>query len=296
MQNIKITDMRVVSGDSAFLVDDGKTAVLSDTGFGFTGGELSRKLKAYLGERALDYIILTHSHYDHVLGTPHVKRLYPEAKVIAGEYADRIFKKPTARAVMRDLDRKFANTLGVGDYEDLSDELLVDITVTDGEKLKLGDMIFQAVDLPGHTKCSVGFYIKEEKLLLATETLGVYFGDDTYLPFFLVGYEMSLRSFEKARALGAEKILIPHFGLASGEEAKRYLDGSESAARKTAETVREMLAAGKGKDEILAHFKNMTYLPHVAPTYPIDAFNLNTSIIIDLIEREFGLENEKNRV
>lgn len=36
MGDLAITDVRTLPGDSGFLIDDGKTAVLYDTGFGFT--------------------------------------------------------------------------------------------------------------------------------------------------------------------------------------------------------------------------------------------------------------------
>ncbi|MBQ8353271.1 MAG: hypothetical protein IJX32_01920 [Spirochaetaceae bacterium] len=37
INNVKIIDMRVVPGDSGFLLDDGETSILYDTGFAFTG-------------------------------------------------------------------------------------------------------------------------------------------------------------------------------------------------------------------------------------------------------------------
>ena len=88
--NLTITDVRALSGDSAFLLDDGETAVLYDTGFGFTGGRIAQNIQSILGERELNYILLTHSHYDHVLAVPHILKAYPHARVIAGEYACRI--------------------------------------------------------------------------------------------------------------------------------------------------------------------------------------------------------------
>ena len=62
MDNIRVYDARVLPGDSAFLIDDGETAVLYDSGFGFTGPALVRKLEDLLQGRSLDYIFLTHSH------------------------------------------------------------------------------------------------------------------------------------------------------------------------------------------------------------------------------------------
>ena len=157
MAEIKITDVRVNKGDAAFLVDDGKTVIVYDTGFAFTGYAVAEKIRNVLGERKLDYIFLTHSHYDHALGSAYILRYWPDAKVVAGEYASRIFAKPTAKAIMRDLDKKLADKCGVKEYEDLIDELKVDIEVSDGDIIKAGDMEFTVINLPGHTKCSVGY-------------------------------------------------------------------------------------------------------------------------------------------
>lgn len=108
MESIKITDVRALPGDSAFLIDNGKTAILYDSGFAFTGYKVADRIKAILGNRNLDYIFLTHSHYDHALGSVYALKYWPNAKVVAGEYAAKIFAKPTAKAVMRELDNKFA--------------------------------------------------------------------------------------------------------------------------------------------------------------------------------------------
>ena len=198
MLPLTITDVRAVPGDSAFLIDDGETAVLCDTGFGFTGYAVADNIRRILGNRPLDYILLTHSHYDHALGSVYLRKRYPNVQVVAGAYAQKIFQKPTARAVMRDLDRKAAMDSGVAEYEDLIDELRADISVSDGDTIRCGRMEFTAVELPGHTKCSVGYYLAENQLLLASESLGVYIGDGVYLSSFLVGYQMTLDSIRKA--------------------------------------------------------------------------------------------------
>ena len=292
MTPITITDVRAVSGDGAFLLDDGKTAILYDTGFGFTGCKIAENIQKALGTRSLDYILLTHSHYDHVLATPYITSVYPNAKVIAGEYAAQIFQRPSAKAVMRELNRKAAAKHAMTDYEDLIDHLKVDITVKDGDRFSCGDFHFEAIALPGHTKCSMGFYLPEHKFLLGSETLGVYFGNSTYLPFFLVGYQLTLDAFEKVRKLEIEKFLLPHYGVVDREEARVYLENSEAATRETAQTMLSMLQEGKTKDEILAFFEERDYLDNVKPTYPIDAFHLNTSIMIEQIRKELLMNNK----
>ena len=286
MRELKITDVRPMSGDSGFLIDDGKTSILYDTGFGFTGDKLCENVKKLLGTRKLDYIFLTHSHYDHALGAVYVQKEYPDAKIVAGEYAAGIFEKTSAKSTMRRLDRKFARKCGVYEYEDLIDNLKVDIAVKDGDIVEAGDMTFTVINLPGHTKCSLGFYLEENKLLLNSETLGVYFGHNTILPICLVGYKMSLESFKRAEELDIDNMLVPHYGLLDKDETRFFLENSEKVLRKTAEHVVEIFKSGGNADDALKFFEENFYTEIIRPTYPIDAFLLNTSIMIDLIKKE----------
>lgn len=286
---IKITDIRAHVGDSAFLIDDGKTSIMYDSGFGFTGYAVADKIKSILGERKLDYIFLTHSHYDHAYGAAYALEYWPDAKVVAGEYAAKIFAKPTAKAVMQDLDSKFAKTCGVDSYEDKIDNLRVDIPVAEGDTVKAGDMEFEVINLPGHTKCSVGYYCKEEKLLLSCETIGVFNGKDDVVPSVLVGYNMALESIDKVLALDARKVLAPHYGVLNEDETKIYLGKAKPTLIETTEKMVEMLKSGASKEEVAQMFKDKFYHGYIEKVYPIDAMELNIGITINLIQREFEL-------
>ena len=286
MHKLTITDVRAIAGDSAFLIDDGKTAILVDSGFGFTGDALVARVRETLGSRPLDYIFLTHSHYDHVFGAAYVMHAYPDACVVAGEYAAKIFAKDSAKTLMRDLDRKFATTCGVGEYPDRLDALRVDMTVSDGDVIQAGEMAFVAVALPGHTKCSMGFYLPEDRFLIATETLGVYDGEEILLPCFLVGYQMALDSIARARALAVDTLLLPHYGLLDREQTAYYLGHAAEVCVETAEAIAEILRAGGTDADAIAYFKDRFYRGRVPEAYPIDAMMLNTSITVRVIARE----------
>lgn len=283
---MNIVDVRANKGDSSFIVDDGKTAILYDSGFGFTADIVAKNIKNYLGERNLDYIFLTHSHYDHALGSARLAQLFPNAKVVAGEYAKKIFAKDSARSLMRELDSKFAKKCGVCDYKDYTPFLRADICVSDGDAVKTPTMDFEVIALPGHTKCSIAFYNKKEKLLLACETLGVFNGKDDVVPSYLVGYQMTLDSIEKAQKLEIEKVLVPHYGLLTGDMAKFYLKRAKQSAVETAEEVVGLLKNNTPKEEILEMFKKKFYHGYVKEIYPVDAMELNTSITINLLEKE----------
>ena len=286
MISLTITDVRAIPGDSAFLIDDGTTAVLCDTGFGFTGYAVADNVRRVLGDRPLDYILLTHSHYDHALGSVYLRKRYPNVQVVAGAYAGKIFAKPTARAVMRDLDRKAAVSFGAAEYDDLIDDLRADISVVDGDVIECGKMRFTAVELPGHTKCSVGYYLAENRLLLASETLGVYCGEGIYLPSFLVGYQMSLDSIRKAQGLEIDQLLSPHYGVVSGGEARDYMENGLRTAQQSAQMILEQLAHGKTTEEILAYMTDLLYTEQVKVGYPYAAFRMNSEIMINQVRKE----------
>ena len=288
MSELKITDVRSIAGDSAFLIDDGKTAILYDTGFAFTGYEVAKKIKAELGSRALDYIFLTHSHYDHALGSVYVLKYWPEAKVVAGEYAAKIFAKDSAKQLMRTLDKKFAEKCGITEYEDLIDGLRVDLAVKDGDTINAGDMTFTAVALPGHTKCSVAFYLNEKKLLLGAETPGIFDGKELIFPTYLVGYQMTIDSIDKLLEFDIENILIPHFGVLDKETTRFYLSNVRKSTIEIAEATAEIIK--KDSKESAAEFlKQMLRGSILSEGYPPDALELNTSIMVGVLENELVL-------
>ena len=284
--DIKITDVRYHKGDAAFLIDDGTTSILYDTGFGFTGYEIAENIKAQLGERKLDYIFLTHSHYDHALGSAYILRHYPTAKVVAAKYAADVFLRDGAKRIMKELDAKFAEKCGVTSYEFLGDELRVDITVNDGDTISAGDMDFKVIALPGHTRCCVGYYCEKEKLFLSNETLGVYDGETTIMPVFLSNFSDMIASIEKAEKLDIAAVVAPHLGMLNKVQTEYYLNNMKTAAQNTADYILDGIRKGCSDEEIIKQYKEKYWHGYIKEIYPEDAATLNTSIMIRLIRNE----------
>ena len=290
--NLKITDVRGHKGDASFLIDDGKTSILYDTGFGFTGYTIAENIKKCLGSRQLDYIFLTHSHYDHALGSAYILRRFPTAKVVAGKYAADIFKRDGAKRVMKELDFKFANTCGVSSYEFLGDELRVDIEVDDGDIVCTGDMKFKVINLPGHTRCCVGFYLEEEGLLLSNETLGIYDGDKTILPSCLVSYSDAISSIEKIEQLSIKTMVAPHLGQLDEAQTQFFLENMKSATQNKVADILDSMKKGISDEEIVEEFKaKYCSTGYIKEIYPDDAATLNTSLMVRLIRKELLLKD-----
>ena len=100
-----------------------------------------------------------------------------------------------------------------------------------------GDMEFEVVNLPGHTKCCIGFYCREKGLFLSNETLGVYDGEKTIVPSYLVSYEDTIKSIEKTEKLDIKYILAPHYGILNEEQTEYFLDNMKSASEQTAQEI-----------------------------------------------------------
>lgn len=273
-------------GGEFFLLSTSTHTALIDSGFPCSAESLIGDIKDKLKGRALDYIILTHSHYDHAGGSPYFKRTFPECSVIAGEYATHVFTRPGAVKLIKEMSDSAAERFNITDYEDLTGEIKVDRTVKEGDSIDMGDFTLRAVETPGHTKCSLSYYSPEEKLLIAAETIGVLAGD-IITPCCLVSYDATIESIKKTASLGAEAILFSHGELLKG---KKECDAFFENSLKTHEETRAMLkrekAEGKTQDELVAILKKHFYTEETRKIQPEKAFYLNAGYIINCMTKE----------
>lgn len=89
-----------VRGGDAYLFVYDDVTFLYDSGFGFSSKKLYENIVSVLGDRGLDYVLLTHSHYDHAFGSAYLSVAFPDCKIVGFEYAARVMLKEGARATM----------------------------------------------------------------------------------------------------------------------------------------------------------------------------------------------------
>lgn len=274
-------------GGDAFLISDNTTAFLLDSGFAFSGPQLAEQIREALGDRPLDAILLTHSHYDHAGGAMHVKALYPNAEIIAHEYADKVFQKDGAKRTMKEMDSAEAKNRGVFGYDDLFDTLRADRTVRDGDTVQLGAHSFIVLHLPGHTRCSIGYWCTESRLLLSNETLGVPASEDVVSPTYLVGYQMTLDSIDRVAALSPEHIVVPHNGcIIGGDACADFLKKARYWAVEAHDRIHEAHKNGRTDAECIELLRSLFYTPKTALVQPVKAFELNASYMVPMLLRE----------
>lgn len=284
--DMSITNVGAFPGSDAFLIITDEKTALIDSGFSFAASIMLENIRSILRERELNFCLLTHSHYDHASGSAYLKDVYPELKIVSGEYGAGILKKPTAVKVMREMNAAVAPEYGITEFEDKLSKLGADIIVHEGDVISLGKRTLRCIESPGHTRCSVSFYMPEEDLLISSETQGVYGGNELVSPCCLVGYQMTMDYIERMRAMHPKNLLIPHYKVLSGDESLGYIDN----ARRCNELMKELVCSehkkGSSYEEIFAKYFEALCSPELLKIQPMKALKLNASYMIPMIIKE----------
>ena len=120
-------------------------------------GDCSQRFLDHLQEEGLKIvgILLTHGHYDHILGIEKLREHYP-VPVFAHEAEEALLNNPN-------------NNLSAMTGRPC---VVKDVTyVKDGQTLQMAGYNFQVLHTPGHTPGGCCYYIASEKILISGDTL-----------------------------------------------------------------------------------------------------------------------------
>ncbi len=277
-------------GGEALLIAGSQKTALLDCGMAYCGevtaGNIIRRLSA-LGRDRLDYIILSHSHYDHIGALPDIRRAFPAAKVMGDAHCAAILQRPGAHALMKELGES-ARQLYTPDSrkEILTEGLYVDHVLSDGERIPLGNEWIEAYETPGHTDCSMSFLLQPVRLLFTSESTGIIEGRDYIHTPCLKSFVSGLASMEKCRALKPEHICLPHFGMVPDHLLSSYWDSFARECRNKARFVRDMKQRGMTDEEMLTAYTDRYWTGQKEMEQPKEAFMLNSKYILRALVKE----------
>lgn len=189
-------------GTNCYLVTDAETneRFLVDPGF-FDGSLKRLLLDVKPGE--LKYILLTHGHFDHILGVCDVQKTYGGKIVIHEKDAD-CFKNEK-----KSLVGAFAPGSNLPEK--------ADILVKDGDKLPFSDGEITVLHTPGHTEGSVCYLL--ENAVFSGDTL--FFDSVGRTDFFSGSFTEILESVKKIAALSGDRKVYPGHGMMTTLERER---------------------------------------------------------------------------
>ncbi len=154
-QSEVIVDSTVVGsvGTNCYIVHrrDSDRCVVIDPGE--DGARISRFIKG--NQLILEDILLTHGHFDHILGV---------SELVSGS-GGRVCIYEGEKTLLGDAGMNVSNMAGrpVG--------LRADVLLKDGQVYEAAGMKFQVIHTPGHTKGSCCYYLEQEKMLFCGDTL-----------------------------------------------------------------------------------------------------------------------------
>ncbi len=174
---------------NVYLILDEKVALI-DTGVGLNN-KIKDKIQEKLGDRAVDIIINTHAHIDHVGGND----FFRESEVYCHELESEEMKSG-----------RFYGTL---QFVGSGSPRKVDHFIKEGDKIDLGEIKLEVVLTPGHSPGSICLYEKNKKSLFSGDTL---FPDGNVGRTDLIGGSMSdlVSSLKKLKSLDFETLYPGH--------------------------------------------------------------------------------------
>ena len=283
---LKITNVGAFTGGDAFLIQTGGKNAIVDAGYACGAPITVEKIRQALNGDSLDYILMTHSHYDHISAAPALKEAWPQAQIVASAYTAYVFTRPGALREMRRLNASAAEQWEVSEHAEYIDRLTVDRVVEDGDVLDLDTMTLQVLAAPGHTRDTIGFWSPEEKLLVGNETYGTFSGCGHVMPAYMVSYQSAIDAIDRAAALGAETVIVPHWGVITGETCEGFFREARQYAQSTRDLIVNGWEQGLTKAQLIDSYRQEYYVGCQMLYQPEAAFMTNADHIIDLVLRE----------
>src|SRR3990172_2689796 len=235
----------------AYLVRGGTKNLLIHAGINLLGPLYLKSIREIIaGPNPLQYLFLTHSHYDHLGGAGYLKRQLPELTIGAHERVAGLLQKESVLEMMNRLSESQRKLFqGLAGNEDVKIRPFeIGLILKQGDEFDLGGLSCRVYEVPGHTRDSLAFFIPEIKALFPGEAAGVPQGKggEAVQVEFLSSYHDYLKSLEMMIGLEPEMVCIGHAWVFTGSDAGDYLARSLAATARYKELIENYLDAADG--------------------------------------------------
>jgi len=257
---------------SHLLLVSGKSALL-DSGLSATQSDLCASVRKVLGEQPLDYLVLTHSHFDHLGATALFKKEFPSLEVVLGRESLQelgLDESHDPKAEKSDSENPFESIVSL-DHQvgsawegsaqvraaDLEEAFQERVVLADGDVLDLGSLELQLLSTPGHSSDSVAWYSPSERVLASGDSLGSYNGRDSYGCGAASSVSDYLGMLEKVDSLEVDTIVTAHTGGLKGDLCNGFCARQSQACQTLRSKFSRALESGEYFESIFPlHLEN----------------------------------------
>ncbi|MBT8352070.1 MAG: MBL fold metallo-hydrolase [Deltaproteobacteria bacterium] len=278
---------------------DGVSPIIFDAGFTFLGELYVADIKKIIGNRQVEYLFLTHSHFDHCGSVSILKQHFPLMKVVTSKTAKNILGRPNAIQLIKALNQASETIVADIGMEltsfDKFTPFEIDETVKDNDILKVSaGLNIRILETPGHTADCLSYYIQEQKILISSEAAGQSDRTGYIVSDCLYDYDQYFNSLKRLSLLDI-KILCPgHLFVYTDDDAKKYLKASMIECERFRELVERCLVdEDQDLERVKIRIKHIEYDHFDGPKQPEPAYLLNLEARIKAVAKK--LNNTCNR-
>ncbi len=209
----------------------------------------------------IKYIVILHSHFDHVCGIPTFKQLFPEAQLVGSSFTQKILSNERAMTGAFAADRYVSEAyLGQGfiEFDQIVPEvpgqgpIAIDMVVGEGDHLSLGDNLkLEFIHAPGHSPCSLAAYSKSDEILFVSDAAGYKTGPEEISPVFFQDYDSYMQTLQRFQTFPLQVLAMAHGDVIRGPAAiGEYLQQSIDASQEAYAFIEKLLQSGVGEEQI----------------------------------------------
>lgn len=238
----------VVGQEEAALIECGTSA----------GAQIFAQQWAALEDKPdIKYIVVLHSHFDHVCGIPILKELFPDALVAGSSTAQKVLSKEKAMASAFNSDLFVSQSYlraGFISEQPQSPEcntIAVDVVVGEGDHLLLGDNLkLDILEAPGHSPCSLAVYLETDQIMFASDAAGYKTGPGEISPVFFQDYDSYISTLNRFKGFPIKTLAMAHGDIIEGDEVPQFLDEAIKAAEEGFAFIKSALEAGEDEEQV----------------------------------------------
>ena len=219
---------------SIYLVKGDRFSVLVEAGLSVTAPQVVAQLmQLEIDPSSLKYLILTHTHADHVMGAPLIKKAYPNIKIAGVSEAGDLLSRKKIIDFFTGEDAYTSNRLVAFKAVDVPTPprplppFSVERIVSPGDILDLGGLSLHVLDAPGHCRGGIALWEPREKTLFCSDYLGFRLTSGRFVSNFYVDFDEYCRTFETLSGLDPDLLCPGHCGVFGGEDATRFVAESK---------------------------------------------------------------------
>jgi len=266
---------------------------------GITYPFLQQLAQENISPESISYLIIPHSHFDHMMVFSTLKERYPWMKIVTSKLNQATFSSERILSKIFESDRKMTLALMerglISEAPSLSSptSFPVDLAVEEGSALDLGGGIkIKFIETPGHSPDLLSGFLEEEGILFCSDGAGFYTPPDFFRPNYWYRLDEAEKSIDRMKTMDPGILCRGHYGAIMGKEAVRYhLQRSRQSIEEFKTFVLEWINRGDSIEEITKEVTERYSKGFLQLFPPEDNYRL-WGLLVQRTLEHFGIEIE----